>query len=139
MKTLRMITTFTLLFTALSAYSSSIEDSIRSVVEKSLPKSLKAVESAQIIDIATSLGETFDCLVSPLKCNNREKEFDSVIRLVLEDRQDVDFHCKISGTKKASKIIVNIYQCKYLGEDKAFKFLLEGKRFSYVEKPEQSS
>ncbi len=134
MKTLRLLTTFTFLFTALSAYSSSIEDSIKSAVEKSLPKSLIAIESAQLIEIASSLGETIGCLVYPLKCGNREKEFDSVIRLVLEDNEEVDFHCKISGTKKSSKIFVSIYQCKYLGEDKTFKILLEGKTFSFVEK-----
>jgi len=134
MKTLRLLTIFTFLFTALSAYSSSIEDSIKSAVEKSLPKSLVAVESAQLIEIASSLGETIGCLVSPLKCGNREKEFDSVIRLVLEDNEEIDFHCKISGTKKSSKIFVSIYQCKYLGEDKAFKIFLEEKTFSFVEK-----
>lgn len=134
MKTLRLLTTFTFLFTALSAYSSSIEDSIKSAVEKSLPKSLVAVESAQLIEIASSLGETIGCLVSPFKCGNREKEFDSIIRLVLEDNDEVDFHCKISGAKKSSKIFVNIYQCKYLGEDRYYKLLLEEKTFSFVEK-----
>jgi hypothetical protein len=134
MKTLRLLTTFTLLFTTLTAYSSSIEDSIRSAVEKFLPKSLLAVESAQLIEIASSLGETIGCLVSPLKCGNREKEFDSVIRLVLEDSEEVDFHCKISGTKKSSNVLVTINQCRFLGEDTTSRNLLEGKRFSFVEK-----
>ncbi len=133
MKSLKIIALIALILNTLSAYSSTIEETIKVAVEQSLSKSLKDVKSAEIIEIATSLGETIGCIVSPLRCKNRTEEFDTVLRLTMQNLSETEFHCKISGNKKSSKVLIKIYNCKNLDNDDAFKNLLEGKSLSLTE------
>ena len=133
MKSFKLLIIFTLALSSLYAHSSSIDETIKLAVEKSLPKLLREVRSAEIIEIASSLNETLGCLVSPLKCNNKVKEFDTVIRLLLENHEEVDFQCKISGTKRSSKILISVYDCKDLAIEKRFYGVLEGKSISFIE------
>jgi hypothetical protein len=133
MNNFKILIIFTVALSSLYAHSSSIDETIKLAVEKSLPKSLSEVKSAEIIEIASSFNETLGCLVSPLKCNNKAKEFDTIIRLLLENHEQVDFQCKISGTKRSSKILISVYDCKDLAVEKRFYSILEGKSISFVE------